>query len=64
MKKAENKFERMEKLLAGYSPNTYAAMRVMVRLFFFCHGPPKALVCSAASTAQPRRSCRFSVSPV
>lgn len=31
----------MEKLLAGYSPHAYAAIRVVVGLLFFCHGLQK-----------------------
>ena len=31
----------MEKLLAGYAPQAYAAMRIVVGLLFFCHGLQK-----------------------
>jgi len=31
----------MEKILAGYAPQTYAVMRIIVGLLFFCHGLQK-----------------------
>ncbi len=31
----------MEKLLAGYGPQAYAAMRIVIGLLFFCHGLQK-----------------------
>ena len=31
----------MEKILAGYAPQAYLAMRIIVGLFFFCHGLQK-----------------------
>lgn len=31
----------MEKLLAGYAPQAYAVMRIVVGLLFFCHGLQK-----------------------
>lgn len=31
----------MEKILAGYAPQAYAAMRIVVGLLFFCHGLQK-----------------------
>jgi len=31
----------MEKLLAGYAPQVYAAMRIVIGLLFFCHGLQK-----------------------
>ena len=31
----------MEKILAGYGPQAYAAMRIIVGLLFFCHGLQK-----------------------
>lgn len=32
----------MDKLLAGYSEQAYATMRIVVALLFFCHGLQKA----------------------
>jgi putative oxidoreductase len=32
----------MDKLLAGFSAQAYAAMRIVVGLLFFCHGMQKA----------------------
>jgi uncharacterized membrane protein YphA (DoxX/SURF4 family) len=31
----------MEKILAGYAPQAYAAMRIIIGLSFFCHGLQK-----------------------
>jgi putative oxidoreductase len=31
----------LEKLLSGYAPQAYAAMRIIVGLLFFCHGVQK-----------------------
>ena len=31
----------MEKLLAGYAPQAYAVMRIVIGLLFFCHGLQK-----------------------
>jgi putative oxidoreductase len=31
----------VEKILAGYAPQAYAAMRIVVGLLFFCHGLQK-----------------------
>lgn len=31
----------MEKLLAGYGPQAYGAMRIIIGLLFFCHGLQK-----------------------
>ena len=31
----------MERLLAGYAPQTYALMRIIIGLLFFCHGAQK-----------------------
>jgi putative oxidoreductase len=31
----------MDKLLAGYAPQAYAVMRIVVGLLFFCHGLQK-----------------------
>jgi putative oxidoreductase len=31
----------MEKILAGYAPQAYAIMRIIVGLLFFCHGLQK-----------------------
>ena len=31
----------MEKLLAGYGPQAYAAMRIVIGMLFFCHGLQK-----------------------
>ena len=31
----------MEKLLASYGPQVYAAMRIVIDLLFFCHGLQK-----------------------
>lgn len=31
----------MEKILAGYAPQAYAVMRIVVGLLFFCHGLQK-----------------------
>ena len=31
----------MEKLLAGYAPQAYALMRIVIGLLFFCHGLQK-----------------------
>jgi len=31
----------MEKLIAGYGPQAYAAMRIVIGLLFFCHGLQK-----------------------
>ena len=33
----------MEKFLAGYAPQAYVAMRIVVGLLFFCHGLQKVL---------------------
>jgi putative oxidoreductase len=33
----------MEKILAGYAPQTYAVMRIIVGFLFFCHGLQKVV---------------------
>ena len=31
----------MERFLAGYAPQTYALLRIVIGLLFFCHGAQK-----------------------
>ena len=53
----------MEKLLASYTLQVYAAMRIVIGLLFFCHGLQKVFGLFGGVNGAAARYCRSSVSP-